>query len=128
MPTIQPNPSVPVTVDPITGTVHVPVDQASGAAVVAEAKASGNLYLVPAGKTFTGIAVLLVGTGVGVTEIKDASSNVYAAAGGTTPGVPAIPVIAPTVSVAGGGGGNQLSVALSGSAEVLSAVIAGYVK
>jgi hypothetical protein len=127
MPVIQPNPSVPVKVDPVTGQVNIPIDTASGVAVVAEAKASGNLYLVPAGKTFTGIAILMVGTGSGLVEIEDASDVVYHSSGGASK-VPASPAIASSVSVAGGGGGNQLSVVLSGSGEVLSAVIAGYIK
>ena len=87
MPVIQPNPSVPVKVDPVTGQVNIPIDTASGVAVVAEAKASGNLYLVPAGKTFTGIAILMVGTGSGLVEIEDASDVVYHSSGGASKAV-----------------------------------------
>lgn len=123
---IQPNPSVPVLVNPQSGTVELPIDQASGLAVLAEANASGDLYLVPADMTFTGIAILIAGSGSGLVEIEDASDVTYHSSGGAA-GVPASIAITP-VSVAGGGGGNQLSVELNGSAEVISAVVAGYVK
>jgi hypothetical protein len=126
MPKIAPNPSVPVLVDPVTGTVETPISQAQGVAVVAELKGSGSLYEVPAGKTFTGIAVLLVGAHSGLVEIEDASSNVLHSAGGAT-GQAVTPAIT-NITSAGGGEGNQLSVALASGAEVVSAVIAGYVR
>lgn len=126
MPKIAPNPSVPVKVDPLTGTVELPISQTQGTAVVAELKASGSLFLVPAGKTFTGIAVILPGAHAGLVELEDASSVIYAYAGGAS-GQPVVPGIS-NVTVAGGGGGNQLSVADTGGELPVSVVVAGYVK
>jgi hypothetical protein len=123
---ISPNPAVPVQVDDTTGLVHLPIDQASGAAVVAEVTATGNLYQVPASKTFTGVAVLFIGQGVGSVSILDGSSNVVHEAAVTAVGVPANPYII-SFSKAGGGGGNQLSVSASGG-KLISAVVAGYIK
>jgi hypothetical protein len=125
---ITPNPATPgIQVDNVDGHIRADIDQSAGTLVVVEVKATGNLYQVPAGKTFTGVAVLMVGTGAGLATIVDGSSNVLHSCGGAAK-VPANPAIVSVAALAGGGGGNQTSVAEGGSGQLISAVLAGYVK
>ena len=130
----QPNPSVPLQVDNVTGQIVLPTDSSAGLAVCAEANAAGNLYLVPINKTFTGVAMLVVGIGgTGTVNIQDAGAVIKHSNGGHPApgaGVPSLAsgVTITPITVAGGGTGNQLSVVITGGSSVISAVVAGYVK
>lgn len=125
---VRVNPAAPASTNPATGSIHLPVNQTIGVAVAHEAQAAGNLYLVPANKTYTGFATLFVGGSSGTVIIEDANSVVIHEVAMGAAGGPAVGPVQVPMSVAGGGGGNQLSVAVSGSAVVLSASVAGYVK
>ena len=104
----------------------MPIDQTSGVGVVTEVNVAGSLYKVPGGKTFTGVAVLLLAAGSGQVVIEDASDNIYASVGGAQ--VPVTPVIVSMVPVIGGGSGSQLTVVATGTTSLVSAVVAGYYK
>jgi len=119
---------VPVSVDQGGGgTSHIVTGHAAGLAVMAELQGAGTLYTVPVGKTFTGLIYInAAATGAG-------SVTVSAATGGTVDALAfskALPASASTsaVSIAGGGGGNVITVATSGSAGVNSVTLTGYVK
>lgn len=131
---ITPNPSVPVQVDNVTGQVVIQPNQeitqlgVMGQAVVIETQVSGNFYLVPAGKTFVGVAIIIAGAAAGTVEIQDASNTVLAASsgGGTVANPPVFAAINALSGEVGGGGGNQLKVTLVGGGQIISATIAGY--
>lgn len=119
---VKVNPSVPASSNPATGSIHLPINQSAGTAVAAETKVSGNLYLVPSGKTLTGFATLVVRGTSGTVLIEDASAVViHEVAPGSAGGPFQVPF-----SSAGGGGGNQLSVVITGGATLVSASVAGY--
>lgn len=133
---IQPNTQSPVLVDPVTGTVQLaPANYVSvggvnesATAIVEELKGTGTLFTVPANKTFYGVLVVIAaGAQAGTVTVTDANSVVWADVNGgdTSPIVPHI--IDCQNGIAGGSGGNALTVADSGSATVLSVLLAGYV-
>lgn len=125
---VTPNSSVPIQVDNVTGAITAPVDSTTyGSLVVREVNATGNSYDVPAGKTFTGVAIMMVGGSSGNVILEDASSTVLAEVGVSGGSVAAYPTMV-AFSSAGGGGGNQLQVTQSGSATVVSVTVAGYIK
>lgn len=118
------HPTLPVTITGHgTSTGQVRAAQVPhGSLVVAELKATGTLYTVPANLTFTG-AVSITAGGTG-------SVTVSAATGGTIAGMSGVasdPGSAVPVVVAGGGSGNAITVSASGNAGVNSVLLVGYV-
>ena len=123
---VQPNNQVPLLVDPVTGIVQLPPDQAAGAVVCAELKTTGTLYTVPSGKTFYGALVILAaGPAGGNVTVTDANAVVWASVGSPAPGPLTPSVIGVTIA---GGGGNALTVGDTGSGAPVSVLLAGYVK
>jgi hypothetical protein len=125
---INPNNQCPLLVDPYTGVIQLPSGNAAGDIICEELKATGVIWTVPAGKTFYGALVLLVaGPPGGVVTVTDANSVVWADVNSPGVGAPIVPVII-GVTIAGGGGGNALTVADSSSGAPNSVLLAGYYK
>ena len=113
----------------VTASVEIAIgDPAAGLAVFVEQTGTGVIYTVPAGKTFTGyITVIASASGAGVIKVADASSVVQQI-WAPSAAVPAEGPQSAQVSIAGGGGGNALTVTESGAASIISVSIQGYVK
>lgn len=118
------HPTLPVTiVGHGTSTGHVRATQVPhGALVVAELKATGTLFTVPANLTLTA-AVSIAGAGSGSVTVSAATGGQIAG----TSGVLADQAAAVPVVVAGGAGGNAITVSASGAAGVNSVLLVGYV-
>jgi CO dehydrogenase/acetyl-CoA synthase gamma subunit (corrinoid Fe-S protein) len=118
------HPTQPVTITghgASTGLVHVG-QVPHGSIVAIETKATGTLYTVPANLTFSGVVSISAG--------GSGSVSVSAATGGQIAGTSGVQgeAMAPTsVTVAGGAGGNAISVSTSGAAGIGSVLLVGYV-
>lgn len=118
------HPTLPVTiVGHGTSTGHVRASQIPhGSLVAAELKSTGTLYTVPANLTLTG-AVSITAGGNGTVTVSAATGGTIAGMSGNAsdPGSPS------PVTVAGGAGGNAITVSASGNAGVNSVLLVGYV-
>jgi hypothetical protein len=128
-PSLFTHPSLPIAVSPIAAAaagVHAQLGSPAGTLVTVESQGTtGTLYTVPAGKVFTGVA-RLVAAGAG-------SATMSAASGGLLVGVTDAGNLANSpdtvpITVSGGGGGNAISLATTGSATITSAALIGHVK
>lgn len=123
---IQVNGAVPALFDTHTGGIQLTAGlSAFGPVVAAEVQATGTLYTVPAGQTFTGVLALLVGgPSTGSITITAATGGLQLSVSG--PGTAVSRWVVVPVTIAGGGGGNALTVAAVSGGNLLSAVLAGY--
>jgi hypothetical protein len=123
------HPSLPISVtpQPAGAAVQAQLGSPAGALVTVESQgATGTLYTVPANKVFSGL-VFIQAAGSGSVTVSAVSGGTLASesynngAGGTpAAGVP--------VTVAGGGGGNAISLATSGNVSIGSVSLIGHVK
>jgi hypothetical protein len=132
--TIVPNPASLVKVDPVNGNISLLPNQGTqaqvngvtlGNIVAVELETTGVLYTVPSGKTFRGALVVFAGGPSGTITLTDAAGPTVLATITCGVTLPLAPVIVSITSA--GGSGNALTLAVTGSAAVISAVLAGYV-
>jgi hypothetical protein len=105
-------------------------DTTVGQAVVAELQGTqtGTLYTIPSGKTFTGF-ITIIGSAHGSGGITVTDSNsVVQQRWSPTGTLSAVGPKVAQVTIAGGGGGNTLTVAVTGAASLISVSITGYIK
>lgn len=121
------HPSLPIYLAPLgsnAAAVQAQLGNAAGNLVIVEAAAAGAMYTVPANKTFVG-AVYIQGAGTGTATVSAATGGTLAsetfAAGGSAPD-------AAPVTVAGGAGGNVVSLTTSGNVALTSVALIGHVK
>ncbi len=119
------HPTLPVTIAGHGSSSSAQVHAAQvphGSLVVAELKAAGTLFTVPANVTFTGVVSITAGGSGSVTVSAATGGQIAGTSGILNDAGSAVPV-----TVAGGGSGNAITVAASGNAGVNSVLLVGYV-
>lgn len=121
------HPSLPIYLASLTSVstaVQAQLGNSAGSLVIIEATSAGTMYTVPANKTFTG-SVYIQGAGTGTATVSAATGGTLASetfgAGGSAPD--SVPV-----TIAGGAGGNVVSLATSGGVSLTTVALIGHVK